>query len=166
MGKNVNPITKFAPQFVEVDNAEPRERTLRGKSSDCIHGTFPSPMAYDAVYIMIERTMINGAVEFGAGCGCGLSTAVISDGRSTYLNATAQSVRPIDMMGTEYSSMRRRPMRSIKTRAAHVITKLVTATDSEVSVGLEKPSMLKIVAEKYIKEFCSKLACRNSKSSM
>jgi hypothetical protein len=33
--------------------------------------------------------------------------------------------------------------------------KLVKATDSDVSVGLEKPRMVKIVAEKYIREFCS-----------
>lgn len=29
------------------------------------------------------------------------------------------------------------------------------ATDREVKVGFEKPRILKMVAEKYIKEFCS-----------
>lgn len=45
MGKNVNPTMKLAPQFVLVLSPDPRERTFRGKSSDCIHGTFPRPRA-------------------------------------------------------------------------------------------------------------------------
>lgn len=40
---------KFADQFVQVEREEPRERTERGKSSDCIHGTFPRPRAKAAV---------------------------------------------------------------------------------------------------------------------
>jgi hypothetical protein len=34
------------------------------------------------------------------------------------------------------------------------MTKLVKATDSDVNVGLEKPRMVKMVAEKYMREFC------------
>lgn len=49
--------------------------------------------------------------------------------------------------------MRLLPTRSINTRAAQVMMKLVVATESDVRVGLEKPSMVKMVAEKYIREF-------------
>lgn len=42
--------------------------------------------------------------------------------------------------------------------AMRVQIKLVTAIDSEVRVGEEKPIVEKIVAEKYIKEFCKQLA--------
>jgi hypothetical protein len=35
------------------------------------------------------------------------------------------------------------------------MTKFVNATESDVRVGVEKPKMVKMVAEKYIKEFCT-----------
>lgn len=57
------------------------------------------------------------------------------------------------MIGIDASSMRLLPMRSISSRAAHVMMKLVIATESDVKVGLEKPRRVKMVAEKYIKEF-------------
>ena len=58
-------------------------------------------------------------------------------------------------MGIDQRSMRLLPTLSIKMRAAQVMIKLVVATDRDVNVGLEKPRMVKMVAEKYIKEFCS-----------
>lgn len=42
-----------------------------------------------------------------------------------------------------------------------VQTKFVTAIDSEVRIGEENPKVEKIVAEKYIKEFCVQLARRH-----
>ncbi len=57
------------------------------------------------------------------------------------------------MIGIEYRRIRLLPTRSISTSAAQVIKKLVIATDMDVKVGLEKPRVVKIVAEKYIKEF-------------
>lgn len=65
----------------------------------------------------------------------------------------ADKKRPIVMKGIEYSKMRLRPIRSIKTSASTVKAKFVAATVKEVSVGIENPSIVKIVAEKYIKEF-------------
>jgi hypothetical protein len=38
-------------------------------------------------------------------------------------------------------------------RAAQVMRKFVTATVSDVKVGLSNPRMVKMVAEKYISEF-------------
>ena len=67
----------------------------------------------------------------------------------------ADMSRPRIMKGSEYSRIRRRPMRSMSVRATSVKMKFVTATVSEVSVGLWKPTRVKIVAEKYIREFCS-----------
>lgn len=49
--------------------------------------------------------------------------------------------------------MRRRPMRSMKWKATRVKRKFVRAMESEVRVGEEKPTMRKIVAEKYMREF-------------
>ena len=66
----------------------------------------------------------------------------------------AANKRPPTMNGIDQSSMRLRPMRSIMKRAARVKAKLVTATTSEVSVGIGKPSIENIVAEKYMSEFC------------
>lgn len=57
------------------------------------------------------------------------------------------------MIGIEYRMIRLLPTRSISTSAAQVIKKLVIATDMDVKVGLEKPRVVKIVAEKYINEF-------------
>jgi hypothetical protein len=65
-----------------------------------------------------------------------------------------QKMRPTVIMGMEMRRMRRRPIRSIRTRAAQVRTKFVRATERDVSVGEEKPRMVKMVAEKYISEFC------------
>lgn len=45
-------------------------------------------------------------------------------------------------------------MRSIRTRARQVVTKFVIAMVREVRVGDAKPMRVKIVAEKYISEFC------------
>ena len=69
-------------------------------------------------------------------------------------NPALQIRRPTAMIGIDQSSMRLLPTRSIRTSAAQVMRKFVTATESDVNVGLEKPRMVKIVAEKYIKEFC------------
>lgn len=69
-------------------------------------------------------------------------------------NPALQSRRPKAMMGMEYSKIRRLPMRSTRTRAAQVKKKLVIATDIDVRVGLANPRSVKMVAEKYIREFC------------
>ena len=76
-----------------------------------------------------------------------------SEGRRMKWNPTLQSKRPMDMIGMDQRRMRLRPMRSMRRRAAQVIRKLVTATVREVKVGLSNPRMVKMVAEKYIKEF-------------
>ena len=57
------------------------------------------------------------------------------------------------MIGIDQRRIRLLPTRSIRTRAAQVRKKFVIATESEVNVGLEKPRRVKIVAEKYIREF-------------
>jgi len=66
---------------------------------------------------------------------------------------TLQRRRPMAMIGMDHSSIRLLPTRSISSKAAQVIRKLVNATESDVSVGLEKPRIVKMVAEKYIREF-------------
>ena len=76
-----------------------------------------------------------------------------SAGRVMKRKPTAQRTSPRAMMGIDHSRTRLLPTRSIKTRDAHVMIKLVEATESDVKVGLEKPRIVKIVAEKYIREF-------------
>lgn len=66
---------------------------------------------------------------------------------------TAQRIRPIAITGMDQRRMRRLPTRSMSNKATQVRRKFVTATESDVSVGLWKPRMVKIVAEKYISEF-------------
>jgi hypothetical protein len=58
------------------------------------------------------------------------------------------------MMGTDQRRIRRRPMRSIAWKAKSVKRKFVRAMERDVSVGEWKPTRRKIVAEKYIREFC------------
>ena len=58
------------------------------------------------------------------------------------------------IMGTERRMMRRRPTWSIMRRAIRVQRKFVRAMEREVRVGEEKPRREKMVAEKYIREFC------------
>lgn len=76
------------------------------------------------------------------------------DGRSMKWKPMEQRRRAKNIMGIEMRRMRRRPIRSISMRAAQVRTKFVTATERDVRVGEEKPRMVKIVALKYIREFC------------
>ena len=57
------------------------------------------------------------------------------------------------MIGIDQRRIRLLPTRSMRRRAAHVMRKFVTATVSDVKVGLSNPKMVKIVAEKYISEF-------------
>lgn len=45
-------------------------------------------------------------------------------------------------------------MRSMSMSASTVKIKFVAATVNDVKVGLEKPTMVKMVAEKYMREFC------------
>ena len=68
-------------------------------------------------------------------------------------NPKLQRRRPMDMIGMDQRRIRLRPIRSMSSRAAQVMRKFVTATEREVRVGLSKPRMVKMVAEKYIKEF-------------
>ena len=58
------------------------------------------------------------------------------------------------MTGMETRRMRRRPRRSMSRRERTVKAKFVTATEREVKVGEENPIREKMVAEKYIREFC------------
>lgn len=57
------------------------------------------------------------------------------------------------MTGTDQSRIRRRPIRSMISKAIIVHTRFVTAIDREVKVGEEKPMREKMVAEKYMREF-------------
>jgi hypothetical protein len=68
-------------------------------------------------------------------------------------NPKLQRRRPMDMIGMDQRRIRLRPIRSMSNRAAQVMRKFVSATEREVRVGLSKPRMVKMVAEKYIKEF-------------
>ena len=62
-------------------------------------------------------------------------------------------MRPIAMTGIDQRRTRRLPTRSMSTKATQVKRKFVTATESDVNVGLRNPRMVKMVAEKYISEF-------------
>ena len=93
------------------------------------------------------------AQKLGRPVGVILMTSPWLDRMSRKKKATAQSKRLMIMMGMEYSSMRRRPTRSIRTRDRRVIPKFVTAIDSEARVGDEKPTSANMVAEKYMREF-------------
>jgi hypothetical protein len=159
IGKKVNPTMKLAPQFVLVLIPEPRERTFRGKSSLCIHGTLPRPRAYAPTYsIILARTNIEavrserGIASWAAAEAEG-SVDRKSDGSRIKKNPKPQSRRPIVMIGMEERSILRLPIRSMRNRAAHVMMKLVTATTRDVNVGLSKPRIVKTVAEKYMREF-------------
>lgn len=81
-------------------------------------------------------------------------TLLDSIGTSRNTKARAQRDRPMTMIGIERRRMRRRPIRSIEWNATRVKRKLVEAMEREVKVGERKPTREKIVAEKYIREFC------------
>lgn len=66
----------------------------------------------------------------------------------------AQRARPRTMIGTERRSIRRRPIRSMKWNVTRVKAKFVHAIVRDVRVGDVKPTRAKIVAEKYMREFC------------
>lgn len=68
-------------------------------------------------------------------------------------NTTAQRARPRTMNGVERSRIRRRPMVSMRIKAMTVKRKFVPATEREVPIGDVKPTMAKMVAEKYMREF-------------
>ena len=57
------------------------------------------------------------------------------------------------MIGIEERSILRLPIRSMSNNAAQVMIKFVMATTRDVKVGFSKPRIVKIVAEKYIREF-------------
>jgi hypothetical protein len=84
----------------------------------------------------------------GLPSGAGLE---LDDGvRSMVENAAAQTSSAKAMIGIETRSIRRRPMRSMRTNARRVKRKFVTATESEVRVGEEKDNIEKMVALKYM----------------
>lgn len=58
------------------------------------------------------------------------------------------------MTGMERSRIALRPMRSVISSAMSVNTKFVAATHRDVKIGDVKPSREKMVAEKYMMEFC------------
>lgn len=68
-------------------------------------------------------------------------------------NANAARSSPAIIKGREYKSIRRLPMRSTSKSASTVKTKFVTATVNDVRVGVAKPTIVNMDAEKYIKEF-------------
>jgi len=76
-----------------------------------------------------------------------------SEGREMKWNPTLQNRRPTAMIGIDQRRIRLLPTRSMSIRAAQVMRKFVTATVSDVKVGLSNPRMVKMVAEKYISEF-------------
>jgi len=76
-----------------------------------------------------------------------------SDGMVMKWNPTLQRRRPIDMIGMDPRRIRLRPIRSMSMSATQVIRKFIIATVREVRVGLSNPKIVKIVAEKYIREF-------------
>ncbi len=159
IGKKVNPTTKLAPQLVLVLMPDPRDRTLRGNNSLCIHGTLPNPIAYAPTYnITLASTSIEAVREERGISSCATTeeggfAALRSEGRSMKMNPILQSRRPVAIIGIEESRIRLRPIRSIRNRAAQVMMKFVIATVSDVSVGLAKPNSVNMVAEKYISEF-------------
>ena len=71
-------------------------------------------------------------------------------------------MRPVTITGIESNKMRRRPTWSITMRARKVQTKFVMAMEREVSVGEEKSKSEKMVAEKYMNEFCMKEVSKQS----
>jgi hypothetical protein len=120
----------------------------------------PSPRAYAPTYNITLASTSKGAVRSDRGISSYADAdddgffELRSEGIAIKWNPTLQSKRPTDMIGMDQRRIRLLPIRSIRRRAAHVMMKLVTATVREVKVGLSKPSMVKMVAEKYIKEFC------------
>lgn len=80
-------------------------------------------------------------------------------------NATAQAASPKIMKGIEAKRIRRRPMRSITAKATRVRMKFVRAIESEVPMGEVKPTREKMVAEKYMREFCVMLVVLPTKNS-
>ena len=90
------------------------------------------------------------------GVDAGLSGLKVLDsiGMLRKTKARAQRNRPKTMIGIERRRIRRRPMRSIEWKATSVKTKFVEAMEREVKVGERKPTRAKMVAEKYMREFC------------
>jgi hypothetical protein len=72
----------------------------------------------------------------------------------TKRKAMLQRRRPRAMKGIVCSRMARRPRRSIQVKARRVKRKFVRAMAREVPIGERKPMRLKIVAEKYMRQFC------------
>src|SRR6185437_14226942 len=104
IGKNVKPTIKFAPQFVLVLIPEPRDRTLRGKSSLCIHGTLPRPRAYAPTYNMTLVRTSRGAVR----CERGIDSC--ADAEEDGLSA----IKPLgNVMKRKPTLQRRSPMAMI-----------------------------------------------------
>lgn len=75
------------------------------------------------------------------------------EGRSMKWKPMEQRRSPITITGIEMRRIRRRPIRSISMRAAQVRMKFVSATERDVRVGEENPTIVKIVALKYMREF-------------
>ena len=81
-------------------------------------------------------------------------------------NAKADMTNPRTIPGTDQRRMRLLPMRSMRVNATRVKRRFVEAISMDVAVGLVKPIIAKIVAEKYMSEFCvSELARRIVKAS-
>jgi hypothetical protein len=72
----------------------------------------------------------------------------------TNRKAMLQRIRPRAMNGIVCSRMARRPSLSIQVKANRVKRKFVRAMVREVPIGERKPMRLKIVAEKYMRQFC------------
>lgn len=136
-----------------VERPDPRLRTERGKSSDCCQGTQPVPTAYAATYRIMLMSIRRGEEEW-IDSFVEPFTRFVSDGMLMKWKEAAQARRAKIMTGTERRRMRRRPRRSMSRRERIVKAKLVSATDRDVRVGVAKPMREKMVAEKYMSEFC------------
>jgi hypothetical protein len=75
---------------------------------------------------------------------------------STKRKEKLQDKRPRTMKGIERRRVARRPTVSIVLKATSVKMKLVRAIESEANIGEVKPTRAKIVAEKYMSEFCER----------
>jgi hypothetical protein len=99
MGRKVRPTTKFDPQFVAVARDDPRDRTFKGNSSACCHGTFPSPKAYDATKTARQNKTNRGEFEFAFGfvfCALSGSNEISMEEKTTAQASSARIITGIE----------------------------------------------------------------------
>lgn len=84
---------------------------------------------------------------------------VVWEGKSMNLKAMALIVRPRTIIGILARRIRRLPTRSMKWNVPRVKTKFVRAMVRDVAIGFLKPTMAKMVAEKYMRELKPQSCC-------